>query len=79
MGDRPAGGLTKGKPRLPKWKFGAADQYLVWNTDSSDNFTDNATAIVPAADLAIQEAELTFLQDLNGDTTTGPMLSLIHI
>jgi hypothetical protein len=60
------------------WKFDSADQYLVWNTDSNGNYTGDATLIVHAADLAIQQAELTFQQDLNGDTHTGPVTTTIE-
>jgi VCBS repeat-containing protein len=60
------------------WKFGSADQYVVWNLDSSGNYTGNATATVHAADLAIQQAELTFQQNLNGDTITGPVTATIE-
>jgi serralysin len=60
------------------WKFGSADQYLVWNTDDNGNYTGAATATMLGADLAIQQAELTFLQDLNGDSTTGPVTATIE-
>ena len=60
------------------WRFGSADQFLVWNVDSNGNFTSNATSIVPGAAMSIQMAEPTFQQDLNGDSQTGPATTTIE-
>ena len=60
------------------WRFSSADQFLVWNVDSNGNFTSNATSIVPGAAMSIQMAELTFQQDLNGDSQTGPATTTIE-
>jgi serralysin len=50
--------------------------YEVWNTDNNGNFTSMPVADVPGSDLALQTAETSFQQDLNGDghigTGTGP-------
>ena len=60
------------------WKFGTADQYLVWNTNSSGNYTGDATPILHAAEMALQTLETTFEQDLNGDGTTGIVTTSIE-
>ena len=53
------------------WRYGSADQYIVWNLDSNGNYASNATGPVSGADYAFQSLETTFQQDLNGDGTTG--------
>jgi hypothetical protein len=45
---------------------GSADQYTVWNTDSSGNYLSNIGA-VSGADYALQSLEPSFHQDLNHD------------
>ena len=47
------------------WKNGAADQYLVWNTDSSGNFLSQS-AVLSGASTALQVLEPGFNQDFNG-------------
>ncbi|MBY0322259.1 MAG: VCBS domain-containing protein [Reyranella sp.] len=59
------------------WKFGS-DQFLIWNTDNNGNFTSNATGLVAGSDMSIQFAELTFQQDLNGDSQMGPAVTTIE-
>jgi serralysin len=49
------------------WKNGGADQYSVWNTDSSGNYISNIVGIASGADYALQSLEPSFHQDLNGD------------
>ncbi len=49
------------------WKNGGADQYTVWNVDSSGNCINYATGVVPGSDPSIQLLETAFQQDLNGD------------
>ena len=49
------------------WKNGSADQYIVWNVDSSGNCINYATGVVPGSDPSIQLLETAFHQDLNGD------------
>jgi hypothetical protein len=53
------------------WKNGAADQYSVWNADSSGNYVLSATALVSGSSAALESLELSFQQDLNGDGTVG--------
>jgi len=52
------------------WKVTGADQYTVWNTDSSGNYTSNAIGTVPGSSVAAFEPS--FHQDLNGDGVIGP-------
>ena len=42
------------------WKYGSADQYIVWNLDSNGNYASNATGVVSGAEYAFQSLETTF-------------------
>src|SRR5437762_469706 len=53
------------------WKNGSADQYTVWNTDSSGNYLNNAIATVSGSSAALESLETSFHQDLNRDGTIG--------
>jgi hypothetical protein len=53
------------------WKNGSADQYTVWNTDSSGNFL-SYNGVMSGNDYALESLEPTFGQDLNGDGLIGP-------
>lgn len=53
------------------WKFGAADQYIVWNTDSGGNYLSQG-AVVSGNSWALQSLEISFSEDLNSDGRTGP-------
>jgi 20S proteasome alpha/beta subunit len=53
------------------WKVAGADQYTVWNTDSSGNFLSNI-GVVSGGSYALQVREASFHQDLNGDGRIGP-------
>jgi 20S proteasome alpha/beta subunit len=52
------------------WKVTGADQYTVWNTDSSGNFLSNI-GVVSGGSYALLSLETSFHQDLNGDGRTG--------
>src|SRR4029077_609151 len=52
------------------WKLGS-DQYIIWLTDSSGNFTSTATDVVSGTDSTLQSLETSFQQDLNSDGVTG--------
>ena len=54
---------------LVAWKNGAADEYVVWSTDSGGNYNGNATGYVAGSSLSLQALETTFHQDLNRDGT----------
>ena len=49
------------------WKVTGADQYGVWNTDSSGNYISNISGVVSGSDSMLETLETTFHQDLNGD------------
>jgi serralysin len=52
--------------------------YTVWNTDSNGNITTNAISSVTAGSAALQAAETSFHQDLNGDGIIGdPSIPLV--
>jgi len=60
------------------WKVAGADQYTVWRTDSSGNYTSSLTDVVAGGSYALQSLEASFSQDLNGDGTTGLISSVIE-
>ena len=53
------------------WKNGSADQYIVWNVDSSGNCINFGTGVVSGSEYAFQSLETGFQQDFNADGTTG--------
>ena len=52
------------------WQNGSADQYSVWQTDSNGNYLSDIGA-VSGTSSALETAETSFHQDLNGDGTIG--------
>ena len=54
------------------WKVTGADQYTVWNTDSSGNYITNVVGAVSGTSSALESFEPSFHQDLNGDGQIGP-------
>jgi hypothetical protein len=54
------------------WKLPGADEYSVWVTDSNGNYLSNTLTSVSGTSAALQSAEISFHQDLNGDGTIGP-------
>ena len=60
------------------WKITGADQYTVWNTDSSGNYITDIVGAVSGADYALQSLEPSFHQDLNGDGLIGPPTTVIE-
>src|SRR5205814_434973 len=56
------------------WKFGSADMYTVWTTDSSGNNLSSLPAM-SGNDPTLKGLELSFQQDLNGDGTIGSHLT----
>jgi serralysin len=60
------------------WKnFSAADQYQVWTTDSSGNFTGQ-TNVVGSGSWYVQSLEQGFNEDLNGDGMIGAVTTTIE-
>ena len=53
------------------WKVTGSDQYTVWNTDSSGNYTSNLVLVVSGTNSALESLETSFHQDLNGDGHIG--------
>jgi hypothetical protein len=53
------------------WKNPGANQYTVWNTDSSGNYVSDTIGIVSGASTALEALETSFHQDLNGDGVIG--------
>src|SRR5262249_24715966 len=60
------------------WKMTGADQYFVWNSDSSGNLTSFATGVVSGGDYALESLEPSFHQDLNRDGQIGPAITVIE-
>jgi 20S proteasome alpha/beta subunit len=54
------------------FKVTGADQYTVWNTDSSGNITTDPIGTVSGTSTALQALEPSFHQDLNSDGLIGP-------
>ena len=54
------------------WKVTGADQYTVWNTDSSGNYITNLVGAVSGTSSALESFEPVFHQDLNSDGLIGP-------
>ncbi len=49
------------------WKVAGADQYIVWDTDSSGNYISNLTDVISGTSATLESLETSFHQDLNGD------------
>jgi len=60
------------------WKIPGADQYTVWNTDSSGNFITDVIGAVSGTSIALERLEPSFQQDLNGDGTIGVAGTMIE-
>jgi len=60
------------------FKFGTADQYSVWHTDSTGGYLSSVTGAVSGSAYVLQQLEGIFDQDLNGDGTTGLVTSQIE-
>jgi hypothetical protein len=52
------------------WKVAGGDLYNIWNLDSGGNYVSNG-AYLSGSQSALQSAEATFQQDLNGDGSIG--------
>jgi hypothetical protein len=53
------------------WKVAGVDQYTVWNVDSNGNYITNSILATTGTNAAIEIAEISFHQDLNGDGVIG--------
>jgi serralysin len=54
------------------WKVPGTSQFIIWHADSNGNYQDN-TGVVSGTSGALEQAESSFHQDLNGDGTIGPI------
>ena len=52
-------------------KLPGADQYWIWNTDSSGNYVSAPIGPVSGTSAALWSVETSFNDDLNGDGTIG--------
>ena len=59
------------------WKITGADQYTVWNTDSSGNYITNLVGAVSGTSSALELFEPVFHQDLNSDGLIGPPATVL--
>jgi hypothetical protein len=53
------------------WTVPGADQFSVWATDSSGNYTSNILGAVAGTSSVLESLEPVFQQDLNGDGSIG--------
>jgi len=53
------------------WKVAGGDLYTVWNVDSNGNYITNSVLPSSGSSTAIENAETSFHQDLNGDGVIG--------
>jgi hypothetical protein len=60
------------------WKVTGADQYTVWNLDSSGNIISDTIGTVSGSSSALKALETSFHQDLNGDGLIGLPTSVIE-
>ena len=73
----PIGAEQVGTGYQVAWQFGTADQYIIWNVDSTGNFLSQG-AVLSGISLALESLETTFQQDLNHDLTTGIVTTVIE-
>jgi 20S proteasome alpha/beta subunit len=74
----PIGAEAVGGSYEVAFKVQGVDQYTVWNTDSSGNYTGNVIGAVSGTNGALEALETTFHQDLNGDGTIGVVATSIE-
>jgi autotransporter-associated beta strand protein len=68
---RPIGAEKTASGYEVAWRFGGADQYTIWNTDTAGNFVNDPVGVLSGESLTLQGYETSFQQDLNGDGTIG--------
>ena len=72
---QPIGAEQVGGGYQVAWKL--ADNIWIWNVDSGGNYVSNI-AYGNGSQWALQSAETTFRQDLNGDHAVGPLITAIE-
>jgi hypothetical protein len=60
------------------WEIPGANEYTVWNADSSGNYLSNVFGAVPGNSYALESMETVFNQDLNGDGVIGVTKTVIQ-
>ncbi|WP_322868130.1 M10 family metallopeptidase C-terminal domain-containing protein [Bradyrhizobium ottawaense] len=60
------------------WKVIGADQYAVWNADSTGNYVSSALAVVAGGSEIVEAFESSFQQDLNADGVIGIPAAIVH-
>jgi hypothetical protein len=55
------------------WSLGG-NQFIVWNTDGSGDYTSSATGVVSGQSFALEDLEPAFGEDLNGDGRLSTVL-----
>jgi T5SS/PEP-CTERM-associated repeat protein len=73
----PVGAVKTANGYEVAWRDASANEYTVWNTDLNGNYTSSATGVLSGASYALENLELSFGEDLNGDGTTGPTTTSI--
>jgi hypothetical protein len=53
------------------WQLTGTNEFTIWNTDSDGNFISDTIGSVSGTSVALEQAETTFNQDLNGDGVFG--------
>jgi hypothetical protein len=73
----PIGAVKTASGYKVAWKETGADAYTIWSTDANGNYLSNITGVVSGESYTLEEAEVTFGEDLNGDGTIGPPTTTI--
>ena len=60
------------------FKNGGASQFVVWNVAADGGYASPGSGLMAGSDVTLQVLELTFQQDLNGDSQIGPPTTTIE-
>ena len=71
MGWTPIGAVQTASGYDVAWKNPASGLFTIWMTDSNGTYISN-TVNVPGNNIALENFETIFNQDLNGDSIVGP-------
>jgi hypothetical protein len=58
------------------WKMSGANEFMIWNTDSSGNYL--SASVLSGTSTTLESLETTFNQDLNGDGVIGVPATVIQ-
>jgi hypothetical protein len=76
-GWQPIGAEQVGAGYQVAWKAAGGNNVWIWNVDSGGNYVSNAL-FAHGGQWALQSAETTFRQDMNGDGFVGPITTTIE-